>query len=300
MKEVKKINRVSKITVAALGAASGVLNMGPLVGQAVKADEAVAAANDTFYCADGDDDFIYGGQGEIADSSYEIEHDYYEIVEDVCYYSAPSFGNLDDSMTNTCAPAAGTNVVVFYDRWYENLIPDYTPGIPFDQGYYYYMDMAKPETTNVLKTLYELMDTNVGSGGTSESQFLNGLSEYVDNAGYDLSYTSFYDGSKTVDLDALKNAIDQNKVGVVFCSRYNFVYGIRHDENKTIVAKEDANIGHMMMVYGYQTIAYYKDDINFRTDTFLHVSSGYSGADQGYLELNSYLNIEDALIMTIS
>lgn len=299
MKEVKKVNRVSKITVAALCAAFAVLNMGPLVGQAVKADEA-ATANDTFYCADGDDDFIYGGQGEIADSSYEIEHDYYEIVEDVCYYSAPSFGNLDDSMTNTCAPAAGTNVVVFYDRWYENLIPDYTPGIPFDQGYYYYMDMAKPETTNVLKTLYELMDTNVGSGGTSESQFLNGLSEYVDNAGYDLSYTSFYDGSKTVDLDALKNAIDQNKVGVVFCSRYNFVYGIRHDENKTIVAKEDANIGHMMMVYGYQTIAYYKDDINFRTDTFLHVSSGYSGADQGYLELNSYLNIEDALIMTIS
>ena len=299
MKEVKKVNRVSKITVAALCAAFAVLNMGPLVGQAVKADEA-ATANDTFYCADGDDDFIYGGPGEIADATYEIEHDYYEIVEDVGYYSAPSFGNLDDSMTNTCAPAAGTNVVAFYDRWYENLIPDYTPGIPFEQGYYYYMDMAKPETTNVLETLYELMDTNVGSGGTSESQFLNGLSEYVDNAGYDLSYTSFYEDTKTVDLDALKDAIDQNKVGVVFCSRYNFVYGIGHEADKTIVAKENANVGHMMMVYGYQTIAYYKDDINFRTDTFLHVSSGYSGADQGYLELNSYLNIEDALIMTIS
>lgn len=103
-----------------------------------------------------------------------------------------------------------------------------------------------------------------------------------------------------MDLDALKDAIDQNKVGVIFCSRYNFVYGIVHTENLTSVVKENANVGHMMMAYGYQTIAYYKNDINFRTDTFLYVSSGYSGADQGYIELNSYLNIEDALIMTIS
>lgn len=297
---MKKVNRVSKVAIAALCAAFAVLNVGPLVGQAAKADELENIANETFYCADGDDDFIYGGPGEIADASYEIEYDYKVIVEDVGYYSAPSFGNLDDSMTNTCAPAAGTNVVAFYDRWYENLIPGYTPGLLVNNGYYYFSDMAKPETTNVLKTLYELMDTNVGSGGTSESQFLNGLSEYVDNAGYDLSYTSFYSGAKTVDLDALKDAINQNKVGVIFCSRYNFVYGIEHNDNWTIVAKENANVGHMMMVYGYQTIAYYKNDTNFRTDTFLYVSSGYSGADQGYVELNSYLNIEDALIMTIS
>ena len=297
---MKKVNRVSKVAIAALCAAFAVLNVGPLVGQAVKADELENTANETFYCADGDDDFIYGGPGEIADASYEIEYDYYEIVENVKHYSAPSFGNMDDSMTNTCAPAAGTNVVVFYDRWYENLVPDYTPGIQLTPGYFYYLDMAKPATTNVLKTLYELMDTNVGSGGTSESQFLNGLSEYVDNAGYDLSYTSFYSGAKTVDLNALKEAINQNKIGVVFCSRYNFVYGIRHDENKTIIAKENANVGHMMMVYGYQTIAYYKNDTNFRTDTFLYASSGYSGANQGFIELNSYLNFEDALIMTIS
>ena len=297
---MKKVNRVSKVAIAALCAAFAVLNVGPLVGQAAKADELENTANETFYCADGDDVFIYGGPGEIADATYEVEYDYKEIVEDVKYYSAPSFGNLDDNMTNTCAPAAGTNVVAFYDRWYENLIPSYTPGVLVNNGYYYFSDMAKPETTNVLKTLYELMDTNVGSGGTSESQFLNGLSEYVDNTGYNLSYTSFYEDSKTVDLDALKDAIDQNKVGVIFCSRYNFVYGIVHTENLTSVVKENANVGHMMMAYGYQTIAYYKNDINFRTDTFLYVSSGYSGADQGYIELNSYLNIEDALIMTIS
>ena len=297
---MKKVNRVSKVAIAALCAAFAVLNVGPLVGQAAKADELENTANETFYCADGDDDFIYGGPGEIADATYEVEYDYKEIVEDVKYYSAPSFGNLDDNMTNTCAPAAGTNVVAFYDRWYENLIPSYTPGVLVNNGYYYFSDMAKPETTNVLKTLYELMDTNVGSGGTSESQFLNGLSEYVDNTGYNLSYTSFYEDSKTVDLDALKDAIDQYKVGVIFCSRYNFVYGIVHTENLTSVVKENANVGHMMMAYGYQTIAYYKNDINFRTDTFLYVSSGYSGADQGYIELNSYLNIEDALIMTIS
>lgn len=299
---MKKVNRVSKVAIAALCAAFAVLNVGPLVGQAAKADELENTANETFYCADGDDDFIYGGEGETADATYEIEFDYYEIVEDVSYYSAPSFGNSDSSITNSCAPAAGTNIVLFYDRWYENLVPDYTPGIVFGDSYFYYPDTGDVTTQNVLTTLYNLMDTNIGSGGTSQSQFLNGLSEYVDNAGYDLSYTSFYKGTKTVDLGALKDAINQNKVGVIFCSRYNFVYNIFYMEDQKIirVIKEDANIGHMMMVYGYQTISYYKDDINFRTDTFLYVSSGYSTSDQGYMELDSYLNIEDALIMTIS
>lgn len=300
---MKKVNRVSKVAIAALCAAFAVLNVGPLVGQAAKADELENTANETFYCADGDDDFIYGGEGETADATYEIEFDYYEIVEDVSYYSAPSFGNSDSSITNSCAPAAGTNVVVFYDRWYENLVPHYIPGILLGSGYYfYYPDGMDSTTQTVLATLYHLMDTNVGSGGTSQSQFLNGLSEYVDNAGYDLSYTSFYKGTKTVDLDALKDAINQNKVGIVFCSKYNFVYDILHPvgENYMRIIKEDANIGHMMMVYGYKTIAYYKNDINFRTDTFLYVSSGYSTSDQGYMELDSYLNIDDALIMTIS
>ena len=55
---MKKVNRVSKVAIAALCAAFAVLNVGPLVGQAAKADELENTANETFYCADGDDDFI--------------------------------------------------------------------------------------------------------------------------------------------------------------------------------------------------------------------------------------------------
>lgn len=36
---MKKVNRVSKVAIAALCAAFAVLNVGPLVGQAAKADE---------------------------------------------------------------------------------------------------------------------------------------------------------------------------------------------------------------------------------------------------------------------
>ena len=84
---MKKVNRVSKVAIAALCAAFAVLNVGPLVGQAAKADELENTANETFYCADGDDDFIYGGEGETADATYEIEFDYYEkdkfIIKDI-------------------------------------------------------------------------------------------------------------------------------------------------------------------------------------------------------------------------
>ncbi|MFQ7078901.1 MAG: hypothetical protein ACLRSW_13730 [Christensenellaceae bacterium] len=48
---MKKVNRVSKVAIAALCAAFAVLNVGPLVGQAAKADELENTANETFYCA---------------------------------------------------------------------------------------------------------------------------------------------------------------------------------------------------------------------------------------------------------
>lgn len=54
-----------------------------------------------------------------------------------------------------------------------------------------------------------------------------------------------------------------------------------------------------MMVYGYQTIAYYKNGVNFRTDTYLQASSGFGSAETGYIKMNDYIGIMDALIINI-
>jgi hypothetical protein len=56
----------------------------------------------------------------------------------------------------------------------------------------------------------------------------------------------------------------------------------------------------MMMVYGYETITYYKDGTVLQSDTFLNVCSSYGSGDTGYMQLNDFLKIDEAYIMTIS
>ena len=81
---------------------------------------------------------------------------------------------------------------------------------------------------------------------------------------------------------------------------YNFIYNISEASIGIAVNKVDGNRGHMMLVYGYVSYAFYNDGVNFRNETFLHVSSGYQSGEQGYIMLNDHLTIEEAYIVTIS
>ena len=60
-------------------------------------------------------------------------------------------------------------------------------------------------------------------------------------------------------------------------------------------------LAHMMMVYGYKTYAYYKNGVNFQTDTYLYVTKSDGMTDKGYMQLNDdCLDIDEAYIVTIS
>ena len=253
-------------------------------------------------------DDVYGttstfqGQGTQTSATYNIYCDEVVVVARSVLPSVPSFGNGDSSMDNVCGPVAGTNIVGYYDRWYTNLIPNYEPGMVTSSGSYrYFPDLALDATCNVIESLYGLM--NVATvGGTTSANFKNGLTTYVRNQGYNLSYSSFYSNATMVDLTKLTNAVHQGKVGLVMCSQYNFVYGIDtvESEERVLVTKINSTTGHMMMVYGYQTLAFYQDGNHVGTRTFLYACSGYGGCEKGYMELNDFSVINEALIMSIT
>ena len=115
MENAHKVNFFTKITVPVLCGVLALINFGSLSVTAAKAEAPVPEAR---YCAEGEaryldegDEPSYDGQGGIVGASYDVYYDYKTIVEDVSLYSVPSFGNGDSSMTNTCAPVAGTNIV---------------------------------------------------------------------------------------------------------------------------------------------------------------------------------------------
>lgn len=247
-----------------------------------------------------DDGISFWGAGKPIPSSETIYWDNYVVHDEYLVDQAPSYG-VAGSVDNFCAPSAGTNVIGFYDRFYPNLIPNFEPGMMNNGHYWYLPDMNFPQVVQTFNDLYALMGTNQNGAGTSEEQFKKGLKQFVNNHGYNLSYGSFYQNRTGVNINALRGMISSNKVGVLLCTKYNFIYDIVHGPNETFISKSDYTLAHMMMVYGYITIDYYKGGQIFRSDTYLQVSSGYSTGNQGYVLLNNNsMEIQEALIVNIS
>ena len=279
----KKAVSVLLACVFTLVCAITVFNMGTVTGAA----EAV-------YYSDTD----YTG-GTMQEASEYVYRDSYTM--DTTYQSnAPSYGNSDASIKNFCAVTAGTNIAVFYDKTYTNLIPNFEPGMFVEDVFRYYPDLGWPQTEQLFYTLYDDMKTNQSGIGTSGSNFKSGLQAYAARQGYDLTFSSMYSSSTNVNLTTFGNAVMADKVGVLLLSKYNYIYTIIHEEDRTFISKATSNGAHIMMVYGYIKINYYNDGELFRTDTFLQASSGFSSGDQGYIKVDDYLTIEEALIVNIS
>lgn len=284
----KRLSAVSIVLVCALAALAALAGLSLPVS---------ASASDIKYCSDGS----YEGEGTPIDADEYVYWDSY--VEHNEYYitQAPSYGVTDSSIDNYCAPATGTNVIGYYDRYYPNLIPNFEPGMMNGDDYWYFPDMNFAPVVQVFEDLYDLMHTNVGGAGTTGEEFKDGLREYVQEHGYNLNYGSFYKNSKTVNLTILQNMVANHKVGVLMCGKYDFVYAIVNGEGYTFISKVNYTRAHMLMVYGYYTVDYYKDGEVFRTDTYLQVSSGFNTGYQGYVLVdNNAMEIQEALIVNIS
>ncbi len=299
MKNAIQKKHLGKIAILAV---AGAISLGQFT--TMKASASAHAENDeVIYCADalyGDD--VFAGQGTTSTGTYDIICDEMIYEDYAIHPSAPSFGNSNSSITNVCGPVAGTNVVVFYDRLYTELVPDYTPSTIDPTGlFFYYPDMARTQTQNVINSLYDLMDVAT-LGGTTATGFRNGLVEYIEGQGYSASYSSFYQSATSVNTATLATAINQDKVGVILCSSYNYVYRIQDVDGEDLVSvtKTNSTAAHIMMVFGYQTLGFYNDGEYLFSKTFLCVSSGYSTCEQGYMELDDTVQINEAWIVTVT
>lgn len=254
------------------------------------------AAEEQRYC----DDEVYYGEGESYNDNQIVYYDSRVIREENYHVSAPTYSGVTLGQTNICAPVSGLNVVVYYDYYYPNLVPGFEPGM-ISGGYFtYFPDIGWEETDAAVWELYDLMNTNQGAPGTADSDFKNGLVDYFENHGYNMSYSGFYSSQTNVNLSVLNTALNQDKVALILCSQYNFVYSFIIRDTYTEIVKRNSNVGHIMMVYGYQIIDYYKNGSVFQSDTYLYVSSGYGSAIQGFIKMNDYLKIDEALIVNVS
>lgn len=254
----------------------------------------VRAKASAYYCDDS-----YEGSGESVAATYTIEYDDYVEHNEYRVSCAPALNNGGTGALNGCTATAGTNVVAFYDRYYTNLIPNYEPGMSYNGVYRYLPNLGSEAIRTLHTTLYNYMGVNAVVPGATEDDFKNGLKRYVNEQGYSISYDSMYESAKTVNLAKVRQMVQSNKVAVVFCMGYNFVNYFDVTETSRTVYLRTCDAGHVMMIYGYFTVDYYKDNQIFLTETYLCASSCSSIAEKGYIKLNDYGTIDDAVMITI-
>lgn len=208
-------------------------------------------------------------------------------------YSVPHYVALSQ-YPYSCAAVAGAILVGFYDKYYEELIPNFT-------SYYLGTGMYRLADNNyipaLMGTLYTAMKTNVGGIGATEVNTLNGLTNYFAGKGHGVTYQSLVNLSGF--QESLLIASIQNQYPVLlFCKEANFLI-IDHEESSDSIELRKSLVNHVMVAYGYCQYRYYNGSGNFRTDTYLLVASGESNSSS-YVKINSSDWIDSAYGVIVS
>ena len=207
--------------------------------------------------------------------------------------AVPTYYSSD--LANACGPIAGANIVGYYDKYYEDLIPNYTAYYTANGRY------RRPDTTYVpalMQSLYTLMQTNVVDVGVSVTECLTGLQSYVVSKNRNITYTDIK--TSTFNATACKNAFANMQPVLLFCSSASLYY-MAPSETQDEVLYVLTSGTHIVVAYGYRTIRYYDaNNINFRTDHYLKVSTGWMTHGTGLLKLNDIGWMDDAYIVNIT
>ncbi len=245
------------------------------------------------------DDILYS---ETATQIAETETIYYSRKDSTIYQinsTFPDYYNTNASLTNTCANVAGANIVGFYDKYYDNLIPNYTAGIQRGNNYTYYpMSLNKDKKQAVINTLYTAMLTNTKNDGTTQDDFQNGLKAYVQSQGRNISYTSVMTNG-SFSLTKFDTELRKGSPVALFLSGYNFA-ALTDSGSQVTITKNVYEGNHIVVAYGYQKIDYYNANNNLvKSNTYIYVSSGINNV-KGYYLLNSGGNMNAAEAVVIN
>lgn len=204
----------------------------------------------------------------------------------------PNYYNTNSLLQNTCANVAGANIIGYYDRYFENLIPNIKPGAGTTKYTYYPMTKNATEKQALINDLYNRMQTNTVGNGNTQTQYKNGISSYVQSKGLNTTYFSVMTNGM-FDLNKAKMQLQSGNPISLYMSEYGFTKVV--DDGSLVTLNKDVFTGnHIVIAYGYEKASYF--DANgklIRTDIYLKVSTGMNGVSGVYI-VNNYGKLNDA------
>lgn len=191
------------------------------------------------------------------------------------------------SRPKTCANVAGAIVLGYYDKTYDELIPNFTSARVIRDKILYNVQTEAVQA--VVDSLYVKMETNVTSGGTSVAGFKNGLKKYVNEKGKNLSYSETGQNSQ-LNKTAFIQSIQNSHPVALFVSKYTLIpimnFSISSTEDKLNKTKFEGN--HVLVSYGLKEVNYYNANGTLKRKLILLlVATGFYQEPLCYIELSS-------------
>lgn len=206
----------------------------------------------------------------------------------------PSNVEITD-LPNACVPIAGANIVQYFDRTCQNLVPNFTPGSAIGDFYLYKTNAE--EMKSVTRQLYSDMGTNTTGTGASVSQFKSGMEKYSKRYGYNIEFSSCMT-SNQLKYDKVKTEINNGKPVAIFSRSVSIATFITSEGKDTIQFLNSLN-PHSLIAFGYKEINYTLNNNTIRQDKYMSVSTGLAQISKGYMKVTNERIFENALSVRI-
>lgn len=204
----------------------------------------------------------------------------------------PNYFNTNGSLQNTCANVAGANIIGYYDRYFENLIPNIKPGVGTTKYTYYAMTRNMAEKQAVINDLYNRMQTNTVGPGNTQTQYKNGITSYVLSKGLTTTFNSVMSNG-SFDLNKAKIQLQNGNPISLYMSSYGFTK-VTDDGSLVTLDKSLYNDNHIVIAFGYEKVSYYNANGGLiRSEIYLRIATGLQGVTGVYV-VNNYGNLNDA------
>lgn len=251
-------------------------------------------ADKTIYYGDGYNGAILTGT--------DTEYITYSTKEENEYFIEGGLPLYYDTSTRekTCANVAGAIILGYYDKTYDELIPDFTSARIIRDRIIYNAQTNAVQT--VIDSLYIKMGTNgTDAGGTSVTGFKDGLKNYVNEKGKNLSYSGTGQNGQ-LNKSALIQSIQNNRPIALFVSKYSLIpildFSISETQDK--LEKKYYNGNHVLVSYGLKEINYYNANGGLiKQLTLLAVATGYRQESLSYIELDTNNGMIDSYSINI-
>lgn len=240
--------------------------------------------------------YFGGGTATFTNTTFTISYARKTTVNYSIQYDLP---NINGSFQNgSCAHTAGAIILVYWDRFCENIIPNFEPMSVI--GPFVVYKTITTEIEDLGFELIELMQIGEPHEGTTFSEFQLGMETLVERQGYTYTTTNLFSGG-SFNFNNYKNSVENNIPVALFLSDFNMLDGILEGDGIDTIGNGYCPVSHVTAACGYKIDTYYDEKDNvIQTRNYIKVASGLISYGIGYLNINGVTSISKAISIQVS